>query len=89
MACTGLDQPTHGCEPEAGEPSREDVGPIAPGPESREVGLFSWDEIPWNEIAFPSVNWSLDADRALGDAPPVVPATNPTGATGGLARGGL
>ncbi len=50
---------------------------IAPGPESREVGLFTWDEIPWSEIAFPSVNWSLDADRKLGDAAPFVPAANP------------
>jgi ADP-ribose pyrophosphatase YjhB (NUDIX family) len=62
---------------------------IAPGPESREVGLFSWEEIPWNEIAFPSVNWSLDADRALGDAPPFRPVTNPPGNVGNLNRGGL
>lgn len=29
------------------------------GPESLEVRQFSWDEIPWNEIAFPSVRWAL------------------------------
>src|SRR6266403_1331295 len=62
---------------------------IAPGPESREVGLFSWDEIPWGEIAFPSVNWSLDADRTLGDAAPFRPVTNPPGNVGNLTRGGL
>jgi len=33
---------------------------IAAGPESREVGLFTWDRIPWDEIAFPSVRWALD-----------------------------
>jgi ADP-ribose pyrophosphatase YjhB (NUDIX family) len=62
---------------------------IAPGPESREVGLFTWDEIPWRELAFPSVNWSLDADRALGDAPPFRPVTNPPGNVGNLTQGGL
>lgn len=33
---------------------------IAPGPESTEVILASWDEIPWKELAFPSVKWALD-----------------------------
>jgi ADP-ribose pyrophosphatase YjhB (NUDIX family) len=32
---------------------------IAPGPESLDVRLFAWDEIPWPEIAFPSVRWAL------------------------------
>lgn len=32
---------------------------FAAGPESLEVRQFSWDEIPWNEIAFPSVRWAL------------------------------
>jgi ADP-ribose pyrophosphatase YjhB (NUDIX family) len=32
---------------------------IAAGPESLEVRLFAWDEIPWDEIAFPSVHWAL------------------------------
>jgi ADP-ribose pyrophosphatase YjhB (NUDIX family) len=29
------------------------------GPESLEVRQFGWDEIPWDEIAFPSVRWAL------------------------------
>jgi ADP-ribose pyrophosphatase YjhB (NUDIX family) len=62
---------------------------IAPGPESREVGLFAWDEIPWRDIAFPSVHWSLDADRRLGDAAPFRPDTNPAGDVGTLTQGGL
>lgn len=33
---------------------------IAPGPESLEVRLFAWDEIPWQELAFPSVTWALE-----------------------------
>jgi ADP-ribose pyrophosphatase YjhB (NUDIX family) len=32
---------------------------VSAGPESREVGLFTWDEIPWEEIAFPTVTWAL------------------------------
>jgi ADP-ribose pyrophosphatase YjhB (NUDIX family) len=32
---------------------------FAPGPESLEVRLFAWDEIPWEELAFPSVHWVL------------------------------
>jgi ADP-ribose pyrophosphatase YjhB (NUDIX family) len=59
---------------------------FAAGPESREVGLFGWDEIPWHDIAFPSVRWALDAwrvgrGRALG-----APATNPPEDSRGTAR---
>lgn len=32
---------------------------IFPGPESQAVGLFPWSEIPWQELAFPSVHWAL------------------------------
>lgn len=42
---------------------------IEAGPESLEVGLFTRDEIPWDDIAFPSVNWALDADERLGRDP--------------------
>ncbi|MGK7297373.1 MAG: NUDIX hydrolase, partial [Candidatus Wenzhouxiangella sp. M2_3B_020] len=38
---------------------------VAAGPESREVGLFSWDRLPPpDRIAFPSVNWALEDFRA-------------------------
>jgi len=37
---------------------------IAPGPESLEVELCRWDEIPWADLAFPSVKWALDDHRA-------------------------
>jgi ADP-ribose pyrophosphatase YjhB (NUDIX family) len=49
----------------------------APGPESLEVGLFAWEEIPWEQIAFPSVRWALDAWNRLGDSALGVPAGNP------------
>lgn len=33
---------------------------IAPGPESTDVKLATWGEIPWSELAFPSVKWALE-----------------------------
>lgn len=58
---------------------------ISAGPESLEVALFGWDEIPWDAIAFPSVRWALGHEKeaqATGDltprsAPP--PETPPVG----------
>jgi ADP-ribose pyrophosphatase YjhB (NUDIX family) len=61
---------------------------IAAGPESLEVRLFRWDEIPWSDIAFPSVRWSLDADRKAGDGP-LVPVTNPENEPAPKLAGGL
>lgn len=37
------------------------------GAESREVELFKWENIPWNELAFPSVHWALHHFRAVRD----------------------
>lgn len=34
---------------------------FAAGPESLDVRFFAWGEIPWDEIAFPSVRWALKA----------------------------
>lgn len=50
---------------------------FAPGVESLEVQLFGWEDIPWNELAFPSVHWSLHAWRLAGAGPLGAPATNP------------
>ena len=36
---------------------------VAAGPESLEVALFAWDEIPWAEISFPSVRWALHHEK--------------------------
>lgn len=33
------------------------------GPESLEVGLFRWDQIPWDNLAYPNVRWSLEYER--------------------------
>ena len=32
---------------------------VAAGPESQEVRLVEWDEIPWGQLAFPTVGWVL------------------------------
>jgi ADP-ribose pyrophosphatase YjhB (NUDIX family) len=42
---------------------------FAAGPESLEVRVFSWDDIPWDEIAFPTVRWALNAWREGGGFP--------------------
>ena len=39
--------------------ARLEAPDIAPGPESQDVGLFAWDDIPWADIAFPTVGWAL------------------------------
>jgi len=50
---------------------------IAAGPESLAVGLFEWSEIPWSELAFPTVRWALAAERRAPDSGPIEPAGNP------------
>lgn len=66
---------------------------VAAGPESKEVALFRWDEIPWDEIAFPSVHWALHHDRAVLGQATIVTQTNPPGEFGDYAietvEGGL
>jgi ADP-ribose pyrophosphatase YjhB (NUDIX family) len=56
-----------------------DPGPpvFGAGPESLDVRLFRPDEIPWDEIAFPSVHWALHAWREVGVGPLGRPAGNP------------
>lgn len=45
-----------------------DPAAIGPTEESREVALFAWDEIPWRDLAFPSVHWALGHWRESADA---------------------
>lgn len=59
---------------------------FAPGVESLDVRLFAWDELPWDEIAFPSVHWALQAWRAVGDGPLGAPAGNPSADRRGTGR---
>ncbi|MFQ3623855.1 MAG: NUDIX domain-containing protein, partial [Acetobacteraceae bacterium] len=41
-----------------------DPDAIRPTAESSEVGLFGWEEIPWRDLAFPSVRWALTTWRS-------------------------
>lgn len=52
---------------------------VGPGPESAEVVLARWADIPWPEIAFPSVHWALRHYREVRDQAVFAPATNPPG----------
>lgn len=48
---------------------------FAPGIESQDVALFDWEDIPWDELAFPSVIWALRQARgAKGLSLSVAPA---------------
>lgn len=56
------------------------TGPeFAAGPESLEVSLFPWDEIPWGELAFPSVKWALDHYREAAATQDFAARGNPVG----------
>ncbi|MBL6786846.1 MAG: NUDIX hydrolase [PS1 clade bacterium] len=50
---------------------------IAVGPESAEVELFSWDEIPWDSLAFPSVYWALHHFQETNDQALFAPFSEP------------
>ncbi|KZD01891.1 NUDIX hydrolase [Oceanibaculum pacificum] len=52
------------------------------GEESLEVALFGWDDIPWDDIAFPSVHWALAHYRETAHLADFPPFGNPPGATG-------
>lgn len=32
---------------------------VEAGPESMDVRMFGWDELPWDELSFPTVAWAL------------------------------
>lgn len=52
---------------------------VKPGIESEEVAFFSWDEIPWDDLAFPSVHWVLNHYREVQGKTGFAPFTNPEG----------
>lgn len=46
---------------------------VKPGIESQDVMLVGWDEIPWDDLAFPTVHWGLkhfEQTRELDAFPP-------------------
>lgn len=62
---------------------------IRPGSESLEVSLFDWADIPWDDLAFPSVHWALRQHRAVDGKAVFVPFTNPPGETGDMTEIGV
>jgi ADP-ribose pyrophosphatase YjhB (NUDIX family) len=62
---------------------------LDPGPETSEAAFFMWDEIPWKDLAFPSVNWSLEHHREVDGTATYVPKSNPEGEAGEFAALGL
>ena len=53
------------------------VPEVAAGPESADVGLFDWDDIPWPDIAFPSAGWALRKYWETKGKPDFAPFSNP------------
>ncbi len=53
---------------------------VSAGPESEEVALYAWEDIPFNDLAFPSVRWALEDWRARRGGPaPSVPSLRTQG----------
>ncbi|WP_459557587.1 NUDIX hydrolase [Lacunimicrobium album] len=52
---------------------------FSPGPESLDVQLFSYDQIPWDELAFPSVTWALQHFKEVEGLTSFAPFQVPTG----------
>ena len=57
---------------------------ISAGVESIEVGLFAWQDIPWPDLAFPSVAWALNHDLAVETGSAAMPFFNPPGEDGDM-----
>jgi ADP-ribose pyrophosphatase YjhB (NUDIX family) len=55
---------------------------VRPGPESQEVALFAWDDIPWSDLAFPTVRWALVHFREVRDETAFATRSNPPGEEG-------
>lgn len=61
-------------------------GTHSPGPESQETALFDWQDIPWSELAFPSVKWVLTQHNSVRDKTEFAPFSNPDGENGDYNR---
>ena len=58
---------------------------LSAGEESLDVALFAWDEIPWDELAFPSVTWALNHFDETRDMDDFAPRRAPSGESAKLA----
>ncbi|WP_417454805.1 NUDIX domain-containing protein [Kiloniella sp.] len=50
---------------------------VSPGPESQEVALFGRDDIPWRDLAFPTVEWALNQYYSVQEKNWFPPFSNP------------
>ena len=57
---------------------------VTAGPESAEVALFMWDDIPWRDLAFPSVGWALGHYDEVKALDTFSPRANPPGELGDM-----
>lgn len=57
-------------------------GTFAAGPESLDVDLFRWDDVPWSDLAFPSVHWALNHYQSVRNQTIFPTFGNPPGETG-------
>ena len=48
--------------------------------------LATWDEIPWDELAFPTVRWALGHYDQVRGVETFAPFCNPPGERGDMAR---
>jgi len=60
---------------------------VTAGEESLEVGLFAWEEIPWGDLAFPSVRWALGHYRESLGQSTFAARGNPVAETGDFPHG--
>lgn len=60
---------------------------VSAGHETQAVGLFAPNEIPWDDLAFPTVAWALTHHQELGPAQTFAPFTNPEGKLGNYKPG--
>ena len=52
-------------------------GTHRPGIESLETALFDWQDIPWNDLAFPTVHWMLRHESERRSGKSQLPFGNP------------
>ena len=55
---------------------------VAAGEESQAVKLVPWADLPWDELAFPSVHWALKHHRDAAGGTTFQPFGNPDGERG-------
>ena len=60
---------------------------VSAGPESEEVGLFSFEQLPSSDLAFPSVTWAIEHFQQVRDAETFPAFRNPPGSDGNMWRG--